>query len=83
MKSPAGLRHEPTGAPIAWHGDVITTAKRDLAKGETLDGEGGYTVFGKLMPAADSVKLGGLPLGLSHGVRVKRDIAAFEPRALG
>ena len=78
-----GLRHEPTGAPIAWHGDVITTAKRDLAKGETLDGEGGYTVFGKLMPAADSVKLGGLPLGLSHGVRVKRDIAAFEPRALG
>ena len=43
-----GLRGEPTGAPIAWHGDVVATAKRDLAAGETLDGEGGYTVYGKL-----------------------------------
>ena len=46
-----GLRGEPTGAPIAWHGDVVATAKRDLAAGETLDGEGGYTVYGKLVPA--------------------------------
>ena len=38
--------------PTAWHGDVVATAKRDLAAGETLDGEGGYTVYGKLMPAA-------------------------------
>ena len=43
-----GLRGEPTGAAVAWNGDVVATAKRDLAAGETLDGEGGYTVYGKL-----------------------------------
>ena len=71
-----GLRGEPTGAPIAWHGDVVATAKRDLAVGETLDGEGGYTVYGKLVPAADSLAQGGLPLGLAHGVKLMRPIAA-------
>src|SRR4029453_6685097 len=67
-----GLRGEPTGQPTAWHADVVATAKRDLAAGETLDGEGGYTVYGRLMPAADSLRLGGLPLGLAHGVRLVR-----------
>ena len=75
----AGLRREPTGQPIAWHGDVVATAKRDLAAGETLDGEGGYTVYGKLMPAADSLALGGLPLGLAHGVKLERAVAANAP----
>ena len=75
----AGLRHEPTGQAIAWHGDVVATAKRDLAAGETLDGEGGYTVYGKLAPAAASRALGGLPLGLAHGVPLKRAIAAGAP----
>ena len=40
-----------------------------------LDGEGGYTVWGRVMPAADSLKIGGLPIGLAHGVKLKRDIA--------
>ena len=71
-----GLRGEPTGAPIAWHGDVVATAKRDLAAGETLDGEGGYTVYGKLLPAAASLTQHGLPLGLAHGVKLRRRIAA-------
>jgi predicted homoserine dehydrogenase-like protein len=71
-----GLRHEPTGAAIAWNGDVVATAKRDLAAGESLDGEGGYTVYGKLMPATDSLQLGGLPLGLAHGVQLVRPVAA-------
>jgi predicted homoserine dehydrogenase-like protein len=75
----AGLRREPTGQPIAWHGDVVATAKRDLAAGEALDGEGGYTVYGKLMPAADSLALGGLPLGLAHGVKLIRAVAANAP----
>ena len=75
----AGLRREPTGQAQAWHGDVVATAKRDLAAGETLDGEGGYTVYGKLMPAAASKALGGLPLGLAHGVELKRAVAASEP----
>ena len=75
----AGLRNEPTGQAIAWHGDVVATAKRDLAAGETLDGEGGYTVYGKLMPAEASRALGGLPLGLAHGVKLKRAIGANAP----
>ena len=74
-----GLRGEPTGTPVAWHGDVVATAKRDLAAGETLDGEGGYTVYGKLLPASTSLQRGGLPLGLAHGVTLTRAIAAHEP----
>ena len=72
----AGLRAEPTGSATGWRGDVVATAKRALAAGETLDGEGGYTVYGKLVPAADSLTLGALPLGLAHGVKLKRGVAA-------
>ncbi|MGE0725006.1 MAG: NAD(P)H-dependent oxidoreductase [Alphaproteobacteria bacterium] len=75
----AGLRGEATGAAQGFLGDVVATAKRDLRAGETLDGEGGFTVYGKLMPAADSLALGGLPLGLAHGVTLSRPIAAGQP----
>ena len=68
------LRGEPTGVPTAWGADVVATAKRDLAPGEMLDGEGGYTVWGKLLPAATSVAMGGLPLGLAHGVKLLRPV---------
>jgi predicted homoserine dehydrogenase-like protein len=74
-----GLRREPTGAPRAWLGDVVATAKRDLRDGDILDGEGGYTVYGKLMPSADSVALGALPLGLAHGVKLVRSVASGQP----
>ena len=69
------LRGEPTGVPVAWGADVVATAKRDLRVGELLDGEGGYTVWGKLLPAATSASFGGLPLGLAHGVRLIRPVA--------
>ena len=75
----AGLRGEATGAAKDFLGDVVATAKRDLRAGETLDGEGGFTVYGKLMPAADSLAMGGLPLGLAHGVKLSRPIAAGQP----
>ncbi len=71
----AALRGEPTGTPRAFRGDVAATAKRDLAAGEVLDGEGGYTVYGRLMPAADSLAAGALPLGLAHGARLARPVA--------
>ncbi|GIK87513.1 MAG: hypothetical protein BroJett026_29940 [Betaproteobacteria bacterium] len=74
-----GLRGEPTGQAAAWLGDVVATAKRDLRAGETLDGEGGFTVYGKLVPAADSLRMGGLPLGLAHGVALRRAVAANAP----
>ena len=69
------LRGEPTGVATCWNADVVATAKRDLAPGETLDGEGGYTVWGKLLPAETSVRMGGLPLGLAHDVKVVRPVA--------
>ena len=68
------LRGEATGVPVAWGADVVATAKRDLRLGEMLDGEGGYTVWGKLLPAATSSQMGGLPLGLAHGVKVIRPV---------
>ena len=74
-----GLRKEPTGAPRAWVADVAATAKRDLAAGEVLDGEGGFLVYGKLLPAADSRRLGALPIGLAHGVRLVSPVRANEP----
>jgi predicted homoserine dehydrogenase-like protein len=74
-----GLRGEATGVARGWQGDVVATAKRDLHEGEVLDGEGGYTVYGKLMPAAASLALGALPLGLAHHVKLLRPVASGEP----
>jgi predicted homoserine dehydrogenase-like protein len=70
----AALRGEATGSATGFRGDAVATAKRDLAAGEMLDGEGGYTVYGKLMPAADSLALGALPIGLAHGVKLTRPV---------
>jgi predicted homoserine dehydrogenase-like protein len=70
----AALRGEPTGQPFDFRGDMASVAKRDLRAGEMLDGEGGYTVWGKLMPAAASLETGALPIGLAHKVRLKSDI---------
>ena len=74
-----GLRGEATGAATCFNADVVATAKRDLAPGEMLDGEGGYTVWGKLLPASASLTLGGLPLGLAHGVKLLRPVRQGDP----
>ncbi len=74
----AALRNEPTGSPICFNSDVAATAKRDLKKGEVLDGEGGFCVWGKQTPAEMSLKEGYLPLGLAHNVTLKRDIKLGE-----
>jgi len=73
------LRGEPTGVATGWNADVVATAKRDLQPGEMLDGEGGYTVWGKLLPAATSRKLGGLPLGLAHDIKLIRPVRQGQP----
>ena len=74
----AALRGEPTGQSRAFNGDAVAVAKRDLKAGETLDGEGGTTVWGKLIPAQRSLAAGALPIGLAHGVTLNRDIAAGQ-----
>jgi len=78
----AALRGEPTGSARAWRGDAVAVAKRALAVGEMLDGEGGYTVWGKALPSSRSRALGALPIGLAHGVRMLRDVAEGSVLAL-
>ena len=72
------LRNEPTGQTRGFVSDVVSVAKRDLKQGEMLDGEGGFTVWGKAQPAAKSLRLGALPIGLAHRVRLRRGIKAGE-----
>jgi predicted homoserine dehydrogenase-like protein len=72
----AALRGEPTGCPQRFAADVVATAKRDLLAGEMLDGEGGETVYGRLMPAAAALELEGLPIGLAHGLKLARPLPA-------
>ena len=69
----AALRGEATGQPREMRGTVAAVAKRDLKAGEVLDGEGGYTVWGKAQPIARAGTA--LPIGLAHGVPTARDVA--------
>jgi predicted homoserine dehydrogenase-like protein len=75
------LRGEPTGVADwrgGWRADVAAMAKRALNAGEVLDGEGGFTVSGKLLPAERSLAIGALPLGLAHEVKLLRPVAAGQ-----
>jgi predicted homoserine dehydrogenase-like protein len=72
----AALRGETTGATRAFVADVAAVAKRPLAAGEVLDGEGGSTVYGRLLSAADSLAKGALPIGLAHQVVLERSLPA-------
>ena len=70
----AALRNQPTGAPICFNADVVAIAKRDIKVGEVLDGEGGYTVWGRLMPSTASVSAQALPIGLASNVKVTQAV---------
>jgi predicted homoserine dehydrogenase-like protein len=70
----AALQGLPTGAPRDFLADVVACAKRNLEPGEILDGEGGYTVWGRLMVAADSLSIGAVPIGLAHGLTLKNPV---------
>lgn len=72
------VRGEATGRATGYRGDAVATAKRDLASGEKLDGEGGFTVYGRLMPASTSLAQGALPIGLAHDVLLRRPVRAGE-----
>lgn len=75
----AALLNKPTGTTMDFNADVVATAKRDIAAGEILDGEGGYAVWGKLYSSETSLELGGLPIGLAHNVKIKNDVPANQP----
>ncbi|RFB69880.1 flagellar biosynthesis protein FlgA [Herbaspirillum sp. 3R11] len=72
------VRGQATGSTLAFSGDTVATAKRDLKPGEKLDGEGGHMVYGKLMPAADSLNAEALPIGLAHHIVLQRPVAAGQ-----
>lgn len=71
----AALRNEPTGTPDAFRSDVAAVAKKALKPGDTLDGEGGFTVWGKILRAEDSLGRRALPIGLAHKVKVTKPVA--------
>ena len=66
----------PIGAPVC---EVLTMAKRDLKQGEVLDGIGGFTCYGVLENADISREQNLLPMGLSEGCKLKRDIPKDQP----
>jgi len=68
----AALRGEPTGQAREMRGTVASVAKRDLKAGEMLDGEGGYTIWGKAQPVAHAQDA--LPIGLADHVKLVRDV---------
>lgn len=70
----ACLRGEATGSSTRYRADAVATAKGDLKAGEYLDGEGGYTVWAKAIPARIAAPMDALPIGLAHHVRLKRDV---------
>jgi predicted homoserine dehydrogenase-like protein len=71
----AVLRGEATGSADGFIADVATVAKKALEPGDVLDGEGGYTVFGRLVRADESLSKKYLPLGLSRGGRMIKSVA--------
>lgn len=76
----AALFQDPTVAPIGKpHCDVITMAKRPLKAGEILDGIGGFCTYGTIDNAETAMKGRYLPMGLSVGCRVKRDLPIDHP----
>jgi predicted homoserine dehydrogenase-like protein len=69
----------PIGAPVC---DVITMAKRDLKKGDIIDGIGGFSCFGMLENHGVAVEEKLLPLGMAEGGRLLRDIARDQALTL-
>ena len=74
----AALLNQATGQTKKFTGDVVSTTKTILKKGEILDGEGGATVWGKLVPSKLSLSMEALPIGLAHGIRLKNEIKENE-----
>ena len=62
----------PLGGPVC---EVVTIAKRDLKAGEQLDGVGGFCAYGLIENTAAARAMSALPIGLSEGCRLLRDVA--------
>ena len=75
----AVIHHDPTVTPIAGPVcEVVSVAKRDLKAGERLDGIGGFCSYGLIDNTASARAIKGLPIGLSEGRVLNRDVAKDE-----
>jgi homoserine dehydrogenase len=68
------LDNRATGFTKNYNADVASYAKKDLKKGDKLDGEGGFCVRGRLVTSDKSKNEKILPLGLTDNAILKRDI---------
>ena len=68
------LDKKSTGSTKFFNAEVIAVAKKDLNIGDILDGEGGFAARGKLISSRDSIGNKFLPLGLSDGATIKKEI---------
>lgn len=65
----------PLGAPVC---EVVSVAKRSLKAGERLDGIGGFCTYGLIENASEARRNDALPIALSEGCILRRDIAKDE-----
>jgi len=73
------LRGEPTGVSREPHAEVVCATRAPLRAGETIDGEGGYAVYGTVISAADARAAKLVPMGLAHVLQLVRDVPADHP----
>ena len=59
--------------------ETISVAKRDLKAGETIDGLGGFSVYGMIETATTAQQRNLLPLGLAPGAILQRDVIQDQP----
>ena len=72
------LDNRATGFTKNYNAEVVSIAKKDLKKGEKLDGEGGFCARGRLITSEKSKKEKILPLGLTDNAILKKDIIKDE-----
>ena len=75
----AVLHRDATVAPLGGPScEVVTVAKRDLKAGERLDGVGGFCAYGLIDNRASARAVNALPIALSEGCVLIRDVAKDE-----
>jgi predicted homoserine dehydrogenase-like protein len=66
----------PSGGPVC---EVAAIAKRDLRAGKTLDGVGGFDAYGVIENAKVFSEKNLLPMGISEGCRLNKDLPKDTP----
>ena len=80
----AFIDRDPTVAPLAGPVcEVVAVAKRDLKAGERLDGIGGFCTYGLIDNTSSARTMNALPIALSEGCVLRRDIAKDDVICFG